>query len=452
VTFELGRSILRSGAVTPEALAHALAVTIDPGMPLARALVGLGLLSEEDVQEELARSDLSPALTEVHPRLDLLSTLPSGMCNRLAALPVHVEADGTIVVAVLDPRDAYVAEELCFHLRAAIRLVRAPYSILREALVNYATTVQSSLPAPGLRRERRRAVSYTPAWGTPIEVEVLAEAVHGPRTPSSPVQGPVASVTTSTRRFFAGMHSAPSEPPPGQETEAAPPAVQLPVAHAASPTDHPAAHEPVFELRRGPSQTLPEIEPPTQRTREAPAFPLVASLPAGLPSLRPEAIPAYAPDPASTLSQLRAATTRDEVLALVEKSARSVAVRVALLVVRRDTVVGWSCSPELGDADALKSLSISTRGPSLLGTVLDGGVYLGPLLGSVATALLKVMRTASRDVAIVAVRVAEKPAVLVVCDDLADTLLATRHLDVMAKVAGEALARIVRARNRGASP
>jgi hypothetical protein len=202
----------------------------------------------------------------------------------------------------------------------------------------------------------------------------------------------------------------------------------------------------VFELRRGPNQTLTDIEPPTQRLRDAPAFPLVASLPKALPSLVPDAISEYLPDPAATLGSLRAAGARDEVLALVEKSARAVARRVALLVVKKDALVGWSCSPELGDAATLRALSISTRTPSLLTTVLDGAVYLGPLLGSVGTALLQVMHTASRDVAMVAVRVAKKPAVLVVCDDLNDTLLATRHLEIMAKVAGEALERVVRAK------
>lgn len=434
MTFELGRALLLSRAVSPDGLSRALGVTIEPGMPLARALVGLGLVNEDDLQEELARSDVMPALTEVHPRLDLLPLLPTGICNRLAAMPVDVDDPGTVVVAVLDPRDTYIAEEFAYHLRRPVQLVRAPYTILREALVNYATSVQSVVPPPGVRRERRRAISYTPAWGTPLEPAPPSEPSPGARPFSSvPVQLPavVASVTTSTRRFFAGMHSAPSEPPPPE-----------PDPMIAEPT----TAEPVFELRRGPNMTLTDIEPPTQRVRDAPAFPLLASLPTALPSLTPEALPEYFPDPASTLGQLRAAVDRDEVLGLVEKSARAVARRVALFVVRKDALVGWSCSPEFGDPAALRALAISTRTPSLLNTVLDGAVYLGPLLGSVGTTLLQVMTSASRDVAIVAIRVAERPAVLVVCDELNDTLLATRHLEIMAKVAGEALERVVRAK------
>jgi hypothetical protein len=360
------------------------------------------------------------------------------MCNRLAAIPVHVDDDGVVEVAVLDPRDAYLIEELSYQLQRPVRLIRAPYTVMREALVNYAASRPSDVPPPGGRRERRRAVSYTPAWGTPIEVEGLPSEPPSERPFSSiPAQPPavVASVTTQTRRFFAGMHSAPSEPPP------APP----PAGDAAHHEDA-SAHEPVFELRRGPHMTLHEIEPPTLRIRDAPAFPLVASLPKALPSITTDGMAEHYPDPASTLGHLRAAVDRDEVLGLVEKSARAVARRVALMVVRKDSLVGWSCSPEFGELAAFRKLTISTKPASLLSSVLVGGVYLGPLLGSLGAAFLQVMHSATRDVAMVAVRVKEKPAVLVICDELGDTLLATRHLDVMATVAGEALERVVRAR------
>ena len=397
-------------------------------MPLARALVGLGLMNEDDLHEELSKSDGVPALTEVYPRIDLLQMLPTGLCNRLACVPVDLDEDGTVVVAVLDPRDHSIAEEMAHHLRRPARVVRAPYSILREALVNYATKVQSIVPPAGIRRERRRAIAYTPAWGTPIHTPVPPEPyTQGPVSDDPPPQ--FASVTTSTRRFFAGIHSEP------------PPAGTLPLDGSV-----PAPNEPVFDLLRPPSQTIPDIEPPTQRQQEAPAFLVKGSLPTTLPLPFLTPTSRHFPDPASTLGGLRASTERDEVLSLVEKSARAICRRVALLVVRKDALTGWSCSPEFGEQSALAAVSISTRTPSLFGSVKDGAVYLGPLLGSVGAALLAVMGSASRDVAMVAIRVKRKPTVLVVCDELSDTLLATRHLEIMAKVAGEALERILLAR------
>ncbi len=434
MTFELGRSLLQSGAITPEGLARALAVTLEPGMPLARAVVGLGLVSEDDIHEHLARSDPRPALTEVHPRLELLGVLPAGLCNRLAALPVDVDEDGTYVVAVLDPRDAYVAEEVAFHLSGFVRLVRAPYSILREALVNYASTVRSSVPPPERMRGLRRGVIYTPAWGTPADVVARAVAAANEAEPAPPPPPPATSVTASTRRFFGGIHSRATEPPGAAAAAAA----RL----RASGDDEPAI--PVH----GPNMTLTEIDPPTERARDAPLFPLVASLPRPGAAEDESSLPPFAPDPAATLNRLRAASERDEVLALTLESARAVARRAAIFVARKDAVVGWACSPEFGDEGELRALSLPVGGPTLLSPVLDGGVYLGPLLGSVATALLSVMRTATRDVALVSVRVLGRAAVVIVADELIDTLLATRHLEVVAQVAAEGLTRAVRARAR----
>jgi hypothetical protein len=151
-------------------------------------------------------------------------------------------------------------------------------------------------------------------------------------------------------------------------------------------------------------------------------------------------------DASRTIGQMRAATERDAILTLVEQSACSVATRVGLFVLRKDALVGWACTPEFADVGALRQISLTARSPGLLDSVLAGAVYLGPLIGSMGVGILRVMKTATRDVAIVAVRVAGKPAVVVVCDDLRDTLLGTRHLELMAKAAGEALERIIRAR------
>jgi hypothetical protein len=49
-------------------------------------------------------------------------------------------------------------------------------------------------------------------------------------------------------------------------------------------------------------------------------------------------------------------------------------------------------------------------------------------------------------VAVVPVRVSGKTAVVLVADDLGDTMIATRRLEELALAAGEAFARIVRLR------
>jgi hypothetical protein len=60
--------------------------------------------------------------------------------------------------------------------------------------------------------------------------------------------------------------------------------------------------------------------------------------------------------------------------------------------------------------------------------------------------ILAVMRSPSRDVAIVPIRVSGRAAVVIVADELGDTMLATRRLEELARAAGDAFARIVRMR------
>jgi hypothetical protein len=56
------------------------------------------------------------------------------------------------------------------------------------------------------------------------------------------------------------------------------------------------------------------------------------------------------------------------------------------------------------------------------------------------------MRGASRDVAVVPVRVVGKTAVVILADELGDTMIGTRRLEEIARAAGDAFARIVKNR------
>jgi hypothetical protein len=131
----------------------------------------------------------------------------------------------------------------------------------------------------------------------------------------------------------------------------------------------------------------------------------------------------------------------------VQLGLRSIARRIAILVVKKDGLVGWSCTPEFGDQGALKALRIPFKAPAAMPEVLGGGVHLGPLMEPVKAPLLRIMRTSTEDVAIVAVRIGDRPAVLLVADELGDTLLATKRIDELGRAAGDALLRIVRAKS-----
>jgi hypothetical protein len=411
VTFELGRGLLLSGAVSAEKLGEALYVVATQGIALERALVGLGAIDETQLEEELGRTAPVP-LTQVEPLPEVIARLPPGLCHRLGAAPIRVDAaTGTIDLAVLDPRDTHPAEEVRYHLQVEVRPLRASYAALREALERYPSGLRALAAPMGAVADSRRSIRTTQRLPVFPDGALLLQ-----RKPWGLADSDEPSVKT---RLWDSAD--PSDPPAMDEGWDA---------------------EPVFELRRlGPPATVQDPEPVTTRISiendAAFAQPLRAPI-------APQAPPLPYLDIGSTLAAIRVGADRDAVLGLVQFGARSVARRVALLVVRKESLGGWSCTPEFGAEAALRELKIPIVAPNPLTSLLVGGVYLGPLPGTLA-GLLRVMRTASQDVAIAALRVADRPAVLIVADELGDTMLATKRLEELARAGGDALLRILRA-------
>jgi hypothetical protein len=74
-------------------------------------------------------------------------------------------------------------------------------------------------------------------------------------------------------------------------------------------------------------------------------------------------------------------------------------------------------------------------------------IYLGPIrYDDVHAPLLRIIKNPSREVAVVPIRVSGKTAVIIMADELGDTMIGTRRLEELARAAGEAFARIVRTR------
>jgi hypothetical protein len=142
---------------------------------------------------------------------------------------------------------------------------------------------------------------------------------------------------------------------------------------------------------------------------------------------------------------MRGAGARDQVLGALLSGVRAVARKVALFVLKKDSYIGWTCTPELGAVAAIRQVTIPVALPSVFSTAAAGSTYLGPLYRNEAsTGLLDVMEKATRDVAIASVRVQGRPVVLIVADELGDTLLATQRIEELARAAGDALARLVK--------
>jgi len=417
VPYELGRALLLSEAVTPAALARALFVVATEGAALPRVLVALNFITPEKLDEELARAE-APTVQNVVPVQELIDALPPGLCGRLLALPIRIDArTGTVDVAVPDAHDTHAAQEIGFFLKAPIRIVRAPLAALERAL-DRSTETPHALAAPVIRngpqtgasgpgetprsiykaRKVERSVKETPAWGTPV-----------PR--SSPSQSGV-------HRSFGGMHEPrESDLPLVLQTQH--------VGHASPMLAH-------ALLSNEAVDTVP-------RPSTAPL--LSARADSWVPP--PPALPF--PEPSRVLAAMRAALDRDDVLQALLTGVRVVARKVALFVVKRDAFIGWRCTPEFGDEAELRKVRISNALPSALSNAAASGRYLGPIYNNEAHApLLRVMGKSTRDVAMTAVRLKGQSTLVIVADELGDTALGTKRIDELARAAGDALARILK--------
>jgi hypothetical protein len=261
-----------------------------------------------------------------------------------------------------------------------------------------------------------RVAFETPPWGT---------LVHGSEPPDEGLGSEIP--IPLTRRAFGSVSGGTQRPPPLVDPQRS----ALGEGYAVEPGQ---LRQIVEVNERPPSAASAWPEPVTSFIPGPPPLPGAAA-----------ATPSRLVDRGAVLSALRAASSRDEVLALVLAGARMVAAKVALFVAKRNGYVGWACTPELAGRAALMSLVLPLDGGSVLEAASREGMYLGPL-GAHDGPLDALLGGATRDVAAVPIRVAGKTAVVVLADDLGETMLATRRLEELASAAGDAFTRLVRAR------
>jgi hypothetical protein len=506
---ELTKALLLEEVASEGAIAEALFASVTGGVPLVQSLVEARAVSPEVLARYLARTE-APYLRHVVPLVDLVDRLPPGLCARLLAIPVRRDAiTGTIDVVLADAGDPHPAKEIAFHLGAPVRVVRATAAAIEEALRKLRSRSLPPSARPEARDDERMydsrpraAPSASPFKGGTLPPPapslklgysghaaldaMTSEALRPSRVPASERQAHVVPSAQS-------MHAPPS---PQRRSQVTPP-WGTPLRYATtteSPSEHPTSglgsEIPIPLTRRtfsavsGGTQRPPPLMNPAdsalgegyavdpghfrqivevnERMRSSDPgvaaaqvqrqMPVPSFIPGPPPMPGGGTFGAYAPqvpvaDIGGILAALRAAGSRDEVLELVLTGARIVALKVALFVVKRGGYLGWACTPEFADRASLQSILVSLESPSVFDEAVRDGLYLGPIRhDDVHASLLHVMRGASRDVAVVPIRVSGKTAVVLMADELGDTMLATRRLEELSRAAGDAFARIVRMR------
>jgi hypothetical protein len=448
MTFALARSLLLADAVKPEALAQALLVSATRGTSLVRALLAARAIDPVRLDQQLERGD-APHMRHVAPVLSLVQQLPLELCERLLAVPVRRDPrTGTVDVAVVDARDPHAAEEIAHWLRAPVRMVRTSLASMESALRQL-----HAKPDQGVR-----------PLAAPIWIQSGNEAPR-PHTETNPYGSRVldghqaaADTTPNNAAVDSLVGPSPNIPIPLMRKSIVPvPIIEVgPAAvHARDRDTFPEpATDPILDLRRlktnppEPPRGAPDtaLDHARDSVDDVPPAPATARGP-----FSPNAPPPPFDDLGPTLEAIRSATARDAILEHLVTGVRTVARRVAVFAVKRDVLVGWTCSREMGDRDSLRAARMVPAPDSVLSAALkseDALLARIPKDAAHAPLLAAMHAPPSGEVAMVAVRVDGKPVALVVADELGDTLIATRRMDEVAHAAGDALARLLREKRK----
>lgn len=396
MSFALARSLLLADAVTAEALAQALLVSATRGTSLVRALLTTRAIDALRLEQQLERGE-APYMRHVAPVMSLVQQLPPGLCERLLALPVRRDPrTGTVDVAVVDARDPHPVQEVAHWLHAPVRMVRTSLAAMDAAL----RRLEAKPEPPGVRPLAAPIwvptpgpppvdLSKTPAYGSPVVDESKLAALD------EDIPIPL------KRRTI----------PPDTIVEVGPPAIEK--------EPRSSDGEPVLELRRRKSSHPPELQ---------------------------SLLPAESP-----LERIRGAADRDRILELVVEGVQAIAPRVAVFAVRKDSLVGWTCSPEMADRGELRAARFTPGPATALDGVLaaEGATFVRIPKDATHAPLLAGLKSApAGDVAIASIRIDAKPVALVMADGYGDALATAKHLEDVAQAASEALGRLLRDRRK----
>jgi type IV pilus assembly protein PilB len=137
-TERIGDLLLREGLVAPEQLERALAEQKTNGMRLGYNLVKMGFVQELDLTRMLARQYRMPAvdLSKFEVDMRIAKLIPAELAIKHLVLPL--KRDGrTLTVAMADPTDLGVLDDLKFITRYDIFPVIAGEYTLRNAIDRY---------------------------------------------------------------------------------------------------------------------------------------------------------------------------------------------------------------------------------------------------------------------------------------------------------------------------
>jgi hypothetical protein len=369
--------LTRHGLVPEQVVAEALALQRreSGSLTLGECLVRLGAVDEDTLVDFFHSRLMIPRIEDARLQIvspKVLSLVPADMAAEFRVLPVDVDAEGTLTLAMSEPTNNHAVDEVAFFtnrfvVRGAARITALRRAIEQHYRVTLApmtrVTIAERSPSPRrppdttrVERPRRMTVPGIPTHNVPTQ---------SAQKPPIPESEPVVLLT----RVKSSDETPLPRPMPVTDSEpialtrpkpAAPPPVPKP--QPAAPTED----QPILltKPKRASPPPLPDDTPPHRRDRHD-TLPGVGKSP-GMP------------DP--PLGALRTAGSRDEVALLLLDYMSQLCGRVILFVVKKSLLVGHEARGEKVDPVAVQALAVNMEASSIFHDVVVSRLpYRGPL-------------------------------------------------------------------------
>ena len=135
---KIGEFLQQEGKISQEQLNHALEVQKKEPGKLGSVLIRLGFVTEEDIAQALSKQFGYPSINlskfDVGERV--LELIKPEIARKHVVMPVH-RIGSILTLAMADPSNLFVQEEIRFSTNLRIQAVIAPESSILEAIDRY---------------------------------------------------------------------------------------------------------------------------------------------------------------------------------------------------------------------------------------------------------------------------------------------------------------------------
>jgi hypothetical protein len=189
----IGELLVEAGAITREQLSQALSAQREHGGRLGTNLVELGFIDERGLAGVLARQLNIPSATAAQlerAEADALKLLPAKSAAKLRAIPLR-EDKGKLWVALADPTDPAVLDELAKGTGKPVRPMVAPEMLLQEALERHYHIKRKARVVVRSGGSDLLRLDHTPSRPIDLGLPTIAPPPSRGRPPPPPIDAPV---------------------------------------------------------------------------------------------------------------------------------------------------------------------------------------------------------------------------------------------------------------------